>query len=231
MSSERVPPGGQHPEGGPSKRGIGSGETPSAASTRLQAIRIALSHDLTRAGRVLERRGMIVATEGNLSARLSEDRFLISRRSRRKGDLKSRDYVEVSVVESAESPVPLTASTEYRVHRVAYRARRDAEAVLHAHPVMLTAFAVRGALPDFGRFDEGRLFVGPIVLVPYFPSGSDALAEAVERAVVEPARPGLVLMQNHGALSLGQSVDEALSRLEVAEHLAATLIAAGRVPG
>jgi ribulose-5-phosphate 4-epimerase/fuculose-1-phosphate aldolase len=67
--------------------------------------------------------------------------------------------------------------------------------------------------------------------VSHFPSGSDALAEAVERALVEPTRPSLVLMQNHGALSVGQSVDEALSRLEVAEHLAATLIAAGRIPG
>jgi L-fuculose-phosphate aldolase len=85
-------------------------------------------------------------------------------------------------------------------------------------------------LPDFARFDEGRIFVGPIVLVPHFPSGSDALAEAVERGLVEPTRPSLVLMQNHGALSVGQSVDEALLRLEVAEHLAATLIAAGRVP-
>lgn len=221
-----------HPEGGgPSKRGIGSGETPAAASTRLQAIRIALSHDLTRAGRVLERRGMVVATEGNLSARLTPERFLISRRGRRKGELKSRDYVEVPVVESPETPVPLNASSEYRVHRAAYRARRDADAVLHAHPISLTAYAVRGLLPDFTRFDEGRIFVGPMVLVQHFPAGSDALAEAVERALVEPTRPSLVLMQNHGALSVGQSVDEALSRLEVAEHLAATLIAAGRIPG
>jgi len=111
MSQERP-----HPEGA-GKRGIGSGETPSAASTRLQAIRIALSHDLTRAGRVLERRGMIVATEGNLSARLTPERFLISRRGRRKGELKSRDYVEVSVLDSPETPVPLNASSEYRVHR------------------------------------------------------------------------------------------------------------------
>src|SRR5262249_42854379 len=110
-----------------------------------------------------------------------------------------------------------------------YRHRRDVEALLHAHPVGLTAFGVRGAAPDFARFDEAREIVGPIGVVPYLPSGTAALAEAAGRALVGPGRPSLLLLQNHGVLSVGATVDEALARLEIAEHLAATLLAAERL--
>lgn len=214
-------------EGGePGKRNIGSGRGRAAASTRLQAIRIALSHDLVRAGRILDRRGMIVASEGNLSARLGPDRYLITRRGRRKGEMKTRDLIELSIDGTSNPEALETASTEHRVHQIAYRVRPDAEAVVHAHPVALTAFSVRGVAPDLSRFDEARAFVGPVALVGYSPSGSAALADAVGHALGDPGRPNLVILANHGALALGRSVDEALARLEIADHLAAALLAA-----
>ena len=224
MNTPSKPPG----EGDPSRRSIGSGRGRAAASTRLQAIRIALSHEIVRAGRILDRRGMIVASEGNLSARLAPDRFLITRRGRRKGEMKSRDMIELAIDGASETSALAAASTEHRVHRVVYRLRTDAEAVVHAHPVALTAFAVRGTVPDLSRFDEAQAFVGPIAMVAYQPSGSDDLADAVGRALVAEGRPKLVILANHGALSLGPSVDDALGRLEIAEHLAAALLAAER---
>jgi L-fuculose-phosphate aldolase len=213
-------------EGEPSKRNISSGRGRSAASTRLQAIRIALSHDLVRAGRILDRRGMIVASEGNLSARLTPERFLITRRGRRKGEMKTRDLIELAIDGASESSALAVASTEHRVHQIVYRLRADAEAVVHAHPVALTAFAVRGTVPDLTRFDEARAIVGPISLAAYEPSGSDALADAVGKALMAPEKPKLVILTDHGALAIGQSVDEALARLEIAEHLGAALLAA-----
>jgi L-fuculose-phosphate aldolase len=217
------------PEGERPKRNIGSGVGRAAASARLQAVRIALCHELIRAGHVLDRSGLIVATEGNLSARISPERFIITRRGRRKGELSTRDFVELGVAEIDSSPARTAASTEHRVHRTSYATRREIEAVLHAHPIALTAFAIRGAPPDFSPFDEARSFVGPIGMVAHFPSGSEALAEAVGRALQGPGRPNLLLLLNHGAIAFGPSVDEALSRLEVAEHLAATLLAAERL--
>jgi len=218
------PPG----EGGePPKRSISTGQGRSAASTRLQAIRIALSHEIVRAGRILDRRGMIVATEGNLSARLAPDRFLITRRGRRKGEMKTRDLVELAIDGASEDSSLASASTEHRVHRIAYKLRPDVDAVVHAHPVSLTAFAVRGTIPDLSRFDEAHAMVGPIAIATYRPSGSDALADEVGRALAGPGRPKLIILANHGAVSLGQSMDEAVARLETAEHLAAAILAAG----
>ena len=219
-------PGG--PEGGPPRRNISTGKGRAAASTRRNAVRIALCHELIRAGRLLDRRGMIVAMEGNLSARLDPDRIIITRRGRRKGELTMRDFVEMAFDAGETSPERGEASTEHRMHVAAYSARPDADAVVHAHPVSLTAFALRGEVPDFTRFDEARLAVGPMTFVEYRPSGSATLAGEVGRALSGPGGPRLVLLANHGALAIGANVDDALARLETAEHLAATLLAAER---
>src|SRR5439155_1017819 len=110
----------------------------------------------TIAGRVLERRGMIVASEGNLSARITSDRILITRRGRRKGDLTTRDFVDLSLGEPLDSQARAAASTEHRLHLAAYAARADIEALVHAHPAGLSAFAVRGEVPDLPALDEAR---------------------------------------------------------------------------
>jgi L-fuculose-phosphate aldolase len=211
------------------RRSIGAGGARSAAS-RLRAVRIALAHDLVRAGRILDRRGMIAANEGNLSARIAGDRILITRRGRRKGDLTPRDFVELGVLEPRESPVRAAASTEHRVHLVAYAVRRDIEAIVHAHPIALTAYALRGQAPDLSRIDEIRDSLGHVGFVSYHASGSDSLAEAVGLALdpVGASPPAVLVLQNHGALAVGANVEEAVCRLEIAEHLSAALLLAER---
>ena len=225
----REPGGPEGPDG--RRRGIGArGERTQAA--RLRAVRIALAHDLVRAGRILDRRGMIAASEGNLSARIAGDRILITRRGRRKGDLTPRDFVELAILEPRESPLRNAASTEHRVHLAAYAVRRDVEAIVHAHPVALTAYALRGHAPDFSPIDEARAFLGSVGFVRYHPSGSQDLAEAIGLALDPPgiAPPNVLVLQNHGAISVGANVEEAVSRLEIAEHLAAAMLLAERRP-
>jgi len=202
-----------------------------AAAARVSALRAALAHDLIRAGRVLERRGLIVASEGGLSARITPDRMLITRRGRRLGDLTSRDFVDLAVVESLDSQGRAAASTEHRTHLAAYAARPDVEAVIHAHPPALSAFAVRGETPNLRALDEARDAIHAICVAPYAPSGTETLAAAVATALAGaegvPACD-VVILKSHGALAVGGSVEEALARLEIAEHLAMTLLLAER---
>ena len=244
--NDRTPPPGDAGQGPHGRKGKEPGK--GAAAARRRAVRIALCHELIRAGRVLERRGMVVSTEGNLSARFDHASLVITRRGRRKGELTPRDFVELSLTESEESMSREAASTEHRLHLAAYGAREDVEAVVHAHPVALTAFGLRGMLPDFSAFDEARGIIGPLALTPYYPSGSEALANAVGLALLgegitwrsappgvpasAPAgAPNLLLLRNHGALAVGDTVDQAVSRLEVAEHLATTLLLSERTKG
>jgi L-fuculose-phosphate aldolase len=174
---------------------------------------------------------MIVATEGDMSARLTPERILITRRGRRKGELTTRDFVELALREPPDSQARAAASTEHRMHLAAYAARPDIEALVHAHPPGLSAFSVRGEAPDLRALDEAREAIRAIGVVPYAASGSDAQARVVTAGLAgaggEPACEVLVL-RNHGALAVGGSVEEALARLEIAEHLAITLLLAER---
>jgi L-fuculose-phosphate aldolase len=211
--------------------GIGSGVGKAAAAARVHALRAALAHDLMRAGRVLERRGMIVASEGDLSARITPDRILITRRGRRKGDLTTRDFVDLALDEPLDSQGRAAASTEHRTHLAAYAARPDIEALVHAHPPGLSAFAVRGEAPNVRALDEARDAIHALAVVPYAPSGTETLAKAVAAALsgAEGAPPcDVLILRSHGALAVGGSVEEALARLELAEHLAMTLLLAER---
>jgi L-fuculose-phosphate aldolase len=221
-------------DGGAEERrepGIGSGVGKAAAAARVSALRAALAHDLMRAGRILERRGMIVASEGNVSARITPDRVLITRRGRRIGDLTPRDFVDLALGEPLDSQGRSAASTEHRTHLAAYAARPDIEALVYAHPPGLGAFGVRGEAPNLRALDEARDAIHALSVVPYAPSGTETLARSVAAALsgVEgsPASDVLIL-RNHGALAVGGSVEEALARLEIAEHLARTLLLAER---
>ena len=225
------PGAGDGAQGERPERNIGSGVGKAAAAARVSALRAALAHDLIRAGRVLGRRGLLVASEGDLSARITPDRLLITRRGRRLGDLTPRDFVDLSVTESVDSQGRAAASTEHRTHMAAYIARPDIEALVHAHPPGLSAFAVRGETPNLRALDEARDAIHALRVVPYAPSGTETLARAVAAALTGaegiPACDVLIL-RSHGALAVGGSVEEALARLEIAEHLAMTLLLAER---
>ena len=68
--------------------------------------------------------------------------------------------------------------------------------------------------------------------MPYAPSGTESLAKAVAAALLgQEGTPAcdVLILRSHGALAVGGSVEEALSRLEIAEHLAMTLLLAERL--
>jgi len=227
-----VTPRRKNPEEGPDRDPIlASGRGKGAEAARLHAVRTALAHDLVRAGQMLDRLGMIVATEGNFSARLAPDRILITRHGRRKGDLSLRDFVELLLHEPADSRARLAASSEHRVHVAAYSVRPDIEALVHAHPIGLSAFSVRCEVPDVSALDEARTMLGRIGLIAFHPSGSEALAHAVAAGLAGVggrAGADVLVLANHGALAVGGSVEDALCKIEIAEHLAVTLLYAER---
>jgi L-fuculose-phosphate aldolase len=229
--SRKRPGAGDGGEDERPERNIGSGVGKAAAAARVSALRAALAHDIIRAGRVLEKRGLIVASEGDLSARLTPERLLITRRGRRLGDLTPRDFVDLSFTESLDSQGRAAASTEHRTHIAAYIARPDVEAVVHAHPPGLSAFAMRGEAPNLQALDEARDAIHALCVVPYAPSGTDTLARAIATALRGAERVpacDVLILRNHGALAVGGSVEEALARLEIAEHLAMTQLLAER---
>ncbi len=94
-------------------------------------------------GKQLHADRMIVATDGNLSVRITESTFLITRSGISKGSMTLDDIITVnldgSVVEGNGSP-----SSETLMHIACYEERDDIGAVVHAHPPTAAAFSIAG---------------------------------------------------------------------------------------
>jgi ribulose-5-phosphate 4-epimerase/fuculose-1-phosphate aldolase len=115
------------------------------------------------------------------------------------------------------------------MHLAIYGARSDVGAVVHAHPPTATAFAVAGEPMPAQVLPELACQVGPVATVPYFTPGTPAAATAFAPYLADH---DAFLMANHGAATVGPSLEAAHLRMESLEHAARILLAArllGRV--
>jgi L-fuculose-phosphate aldolase len=171
--------------------------------------------EIIEVGRCLDAKGLITAAEGNISVR-DGARVYVTAGGARKGQLTPEQVVvtdlDGNVVEGRER-----VSSELPMHLAIYRARKDAAAVVHAHPPVATSFAVAHLALDRPILAEAVLLLGPVPVVPYAPPSTGALAASVSAAL---ASANAALLANHGAVALGESLARAHERMETLEHLA-----------
>ena len=94
-----------------------------------------------RVGRLLYDRGYVAANDGNISVKVAENRLLITPSGVSKGRMTPEMLLvtdmDGTVIEGDRHP-----TSEGKMHLEVYRGRPDANAVVHAHPPVSTAFAV-----------------------------------------------------------------------------------------
>lgn len=156
-------------------------------------------------------------TGGNVSLRVeSRELLAITPTSKPYGDLSAGHICLVDFNETLLAG-PFPPSIEIAMHIAVYRARPEAQAVVHTHQSYASIFAVLNH-PVPALFEEVLIKLGPrIEIVPFAPSGSRGLAESVAMAMQNGAWGYII--QNHGALVLGRNLDEALLNAELLEKL------------
>ena len=178
--------------------------------------------DVIHVGKRMYDRGYVASNDGNLSVRLSEDRLLITMTGVSKGFLDPDKFVVVdydgAVISGSHKP-----SSEMKMHLMVYRERPDVHAVAHAHPPASTGFSVAGVnLPD-NLLPEVIVSLGHVPIAPYGTPGTMELVESLREYVREY---DAVLLENHGALTLGPDIITAYHKMETMEHCARiTLVA------
>jgi len=158
-------------------------------------------------------KGLLVSAGGNVSIR-TDDCVLITPSGRNKGSLSPENIVKISMdgkVIGNGKP-----SIEHRFHLAIYKRRNDTNAIVHCHPVYCTAIAVKGDKIRSDLTPEGVLLLGNVPLVPYHTPGSDDLVEEVAKIY----RSSAALMENHGAITQGKTIEEACDRMEELEFQA-----------
>ena len=120
----------------------------------------------------------------------------------------------------------LKPSSEIKLHAAIYKWRPDIMAVCHAHPIFATAYStariplMRPILAEV---------VGTIGGVPLAHYGAPGTAELPETLGALINRYDAFLLEAHGVLSLGRTVEDAYNKIEIVERYAAILFAAERL--
>ena len=180
---------------------------------------------IVAAGRRLHERRILASYEGNLSVKVGSDRLLTTATGKHKGRLLDADLVLVDL--SGEPLSGGTPSSELKLHLAIYEERPEVRAVVHAHPPIATGYAVAGKQPPTA-LAEMVTFLGCIPVAPYGTPSTTALANSV-RAPIRDF--DVVLLANHGAVTVGASLEEAEERMVQLEHFAQIALVAHLLGG
>lgn len=180
-----------------------------------------LKKEIINVLKFMEDRGLNHGRSGNVSVRVKEvDHILITPSGLPKARLSTEDIVVVSmsgeVIEGTRKP-----TVELPLHTAIYREYDYFNAVIHAHPIYITTLAIaREPLPPV--VEEAVLYIGGEVRVAeYAPFGSEELAENVVKALEGRTA---VILPNHGVVTCGKNLEEALEVLVLIERLAQSYI-------
>ena len=178
------------------------------------------------AAQEMERKGLVVGTAGNISLRVKatdgRELLAITPSGRYYDSLKVDDIVVVDFTgQKVEGEVKATIETV--MHIEVHKARKRINAVVHAHPPFCSALAVAGMdIPPL--IDEQVMLVGgEIKVAKYALPGTPDLAK---NAVSALGPRNAVILANHGVLSVGRDMREALIICELAEELAKIYVSA-----
>ena len=158
--------------------------------------------------------GLAQGTAGNLSTRAGEF-VAITPSGIDCGELDASSICVVGL-EGNLIEAELTPSTELPMHLGVYH-QTDARAVVHTHSPYATVLSTLVTEVPPIHYLLAALG-GPVRVAPYATPGSEELAASVARGLA--GRSG-ILLQNHGAITVGNSVQEAYSRSLLLEWLAA----------
>ena len=181
--------------------------------------------DICEIGRRMYQRELVASNDGNISIRIDKNKVLITPTLTSKGFMKEKDIILIdldgNIIEGSKRP-----SSEYLLHTTVYKMRDDVNAVVHAHPVTVSAFAIVGRAVDMSYMPEAFMSLGCFPVAKYARPGTEELAKSIEPFV--RTCNGCILA-NHGAVSWAKDVYSAYYLMEQLEFYCKTSIIAERI--
>lgn len=167
-----------------------------------------LIEQLIDVGSTAVRQGFVLASGGNLSARLpGSDEFVVTGSGTWLDRLVPEDFTTMNLQGEVVGGNP-SPSSEWKLHQRTYRVREDTNAIVHIHPQHAVLVDALGHQVRLLTLDHA-VYVRSIGRTDFHPNGSDELADtAAEQAKVH----NCVILGNHGCSALGEDVGMAFRR-------------------
>jgi len=167
--------------------------------------------DICLMGRRMYENRMVAANDGNLSCRLDGGRFLCTPTGVSKGSM-DEEMLNVIDAEGKQISGPLPCTSEIKMHLRIYRDMPNVNAVAHAHPPHVTAFAITETDIPSNILPEVETLLGPIPTVAYATPGSGELPENVAVHLEEGITT--MMLDHHGAVAFDKTITLAYEHLE-----------------
>ena len=162
--------------------------------------------------------GMTTTSGGNVSMRDESGTIWITPSAYDKGSITAKDVVCIHLDGRVEGLHP--PSSELPFHQAIYQARPDLRAVVHAHPPTLVAFSIIEKVPNTRIIPQAFHICGKVGFAPYELPGSEQLGSSIAQSFAQGANS--VIMENHGTVVGGQTLQKAFARFETLEFCAKT---------
>ena len=101
------------------------------------------------------------------------------------------------------------------MHAAIYKARKDTQAVVHTHAPIATAFGIAKTEILPLQIEVFMLLPNGVPVIPFEAPGSKELGNAVKRKI---ASYDAVILENHGIVTVGSTVEAACSLNEMVEE-------------
>jgi L-fuculose-phosphate aldolase len=165
-------------------------------------------------------RNMLAAADGNVSYRVSDDLILITPSGLAKAFIGPE---KMALINLAGDVLEGNPSGERQMHLEIYRSTPLARAVVHAHPPHAVAWSLaRPELKELPCEHLGEVILGAghIPFVPYARPGTAAMGGELRKFLPDTRA---MILSRHGAVTWGESLDEAINGMERVEHSAQML--------
>lgn len=183
-------------------------------------------YEIVEWGKELYARGLVNGTGGNLSIRISPEVVLCTPSGWSLGRLTSESIAKTTV--EGDLPKGARPTKELPMHLAVYSARSDVFAIVHTHSVYAVTYACTmvpgGIMPPYIPSLVAK--VGAVHLTPFHLPASRELGEVVREGVKHSQA---VLLENHGVLAVGKTLEAAIGvAFEVEDNARIHFISEGR---
>jgi len=193
-----------------------------------RGIERAIRAEICQVCSLLYEKDLIAPLDGNVSVRWGDDWLITTPSGLFKGQLEPDDLVVTDMAGklAPEGISPQSGhrpSAELRLHLEIYSQRPEVRAVVHAHPPITTAFTVAGRSLAAPVLPESLVYTGEIETTAYATPTSAQGPEVVRELIRD--HDALVL-DRHGAVTVGQSAMDAFGKMAKVENTALVILVA-----
>jgi len=169
-------------------------------------------------GKRIYNRGYVAANDGNITVLLNDKELLTTPTGVSKGFMTEEMIIKVDrTCKVLSGNSKYRPSSEVKMHLEVYKERPDVRSVVHAHPPYATCFAVAGIPLNKCVLPEAILVIGSVPIAPY---GLPSTMEIPDKIRPFIQSSDAILLENHGALTLGSDLLNAYHKMETLEHTA-----------